>query len=148
MNADESPHLSDSEERAVNVGNGAAPGVMTDAEALVRHAEHNLGADHVSGQAKGVNLRSGHRGPHAILERHSSGRSGPWSPGAAPSTALRELPGRAARRTDFVVVRQAQSPFTCRGAVTCDTPPSEFQRTVVLKPNAERSRWIDEEEQQ
>ena len=56
VHADKRRHLANGEQRAVNVGNGTVPRIVPDAEALVRHAEHDLGADHETGQAKRVDL--------------------------------------------------------------------------------------------
>jgi hypothetical protein len=107
---------------------------MTDAEALVWHAEHNLGADHVSGQAKGVNLRSRHcrparfRSANRLVDRDRAVR--------VPHLRqpLRELARRAARRIDFVVVRVVDDlPLSRRGSPTTSprTRPACVRETAA-----------------
>ena len=61
MDTDERSDASNREERAVDVGRGTLPGIVPNREALIRHAEDHLGADHVAGQPKRVNLRAAER---------------------------------------------------------------------------------------
>lgn len=62
MDANERRDLLNGEQSPVHVRTCAVPRVVTDRQFLIRHPEDDLGADHVTGQANGVNLRAGNGG--------------------------------------------------------------------------------------
>ena len=59
MDANEGGDLPDGEQGPVHVGAGAVPRIVTDRQFLIRHAEDDLGADHITGQANGVSFQLG-----------------------------------------------------------------------------------------
>ena len=62
MDADECRDLPNGEQGPVRVRACAVPRIVTDRQPLIRHPEDDFGADDVTGQTNGVNLRAGNRG--------------------------------------------------------------------------------------
>ena len=90
MDANERRDLPNGEQRAICVRTGAVPRVVTERQLLIRHPEDDFGADHVTGQTNGVNLRAGNGGASG-LSRAEHASSEPAQPVAPARHTLRTM---------------------------------------------------------